>query len=246
MSRAEALGTNQSGATLSPEEIQHRVSQFEWYHSIDLGGGVVTPGIFNHEPLLPLYGIPESLRGKTVLDIGPGHGFFAFEFERRGAEKVVTAELPSWVDHDASPALAAVAASIREAGEAYHREAFGFAIDALGSRVERRFCNEYDLTPERVGVFDFVFCGSVLQHLSDPLRALWAIRRVCRDVARDRRDRCVGRQGVALGPVDSPWSNSIDSPVLASNSARPGRRHGLPPARTGATHRTRNDLVSTV
>jgi hypothetical protein len=32
-------------------------------------------------------------------------------------------------------------------------------------------------------MFDFVFCASVLLHLSDPLRALWALRRVCRDVA---------------------------------------------------------------
>jgi tRNA (mo5U34)-methyltransferase len=170
-------------SSLPPDEIRRRVGGFEWYHCIDLGHGIVTPGTFNLQPLLSHYGIPESLAGKTVLDVGPGHGFFAFEFERRGAERVVTAELPSWTDHDSNPALAAAASSVPEIGEAYHRQAFGFAIDALGSRVERRFCNIYDLTPERVGMFDFVFCASVLLHLSDPLRALWALRRVCRDEA---------------------------------------------------------------
>ena len=61
----------------------------------------------------------------------------------------------------------------------YHRGAFGFAIQARGSRIRRLFCNVYDLTPERVGTYDLVFCASVLLHLTDPLRALYGLRRVC-------------------------------------------------------------------
>jgi tRNA (mo5U34)-methyltransferase len=38
----------------------------------------------------------------------------------------------------------------------------------------------YDLTPERVGEFDLVVCGSLLLHLRDPLRALAAMASVCR------------------------------------------------------------------
>ena len=52
-----------------------------------------------------------------------------------------------------------------------------------GSRVERHFHSVYDLTPERVGIYDLVFCASVLLHLTDPLRAMYGIRRVCRDQA---------------------------------------------------------------
>jgi len=37
----------------------------------------------------------------------------------------------------------------------------------------------YDLTPERVGRFDVVVCGSLMLHLRDPVRALEAIRGVC-------------------------------------------------------------------
>ena len=70
-----------------------------------------------------------------------------------------------------------------ESAAEYHRGALGFAIQAKGSRVERHFHSVYDLTPERVGTYDLVFCASVLLHLTDPLRAMYGIRRVCRDQA---------------------------------------------------------------
>jgi tRNA (mo5U34)-methyltransferase len=170
-------------ARLSPDEIRRRVGEFEWYHKIDLGGGVTTPGEYDLEPLLPHYGLPESLEGKSVLDVGPGHGYFAFEFERRGAAKVATSELPTWTEHDASPELQEFFHSVPESAAEYHRGALGFAIQAKGSRVERHFHSVYDLTPDRVGTYDLVFCASVLLHLTDPLRAMYGIRRVCRDQA---------------------------------------------------------------
>lgn len=170
-------------AALSPEEIRRRVSEYEWYHTIDLGHGITTPGQYDLTPLLKHYGLPESLEGKSVLDVGPAHGFFSFEFERRGAAKVATAELPSWVEHDASPVLQEVFDRVPASADDYHRGALGFAIQARRSRVERQFCNVYDLTPERVGAYDVVFCASVLLHLTDPLRALYGLRRVCRGEA---------------------------------------------------------------
>jgi len=168
---------------LSQDEIRRRVSEFDWYHRIDLGDGIVTPGVYDLAPIMENYGIPDSLAGRTVLDVGPGHGFFAFEFEKRGAASVVTAELPDWSDHDAHPEVSKAQHAVATERADYHRGAFGFAIQARRSRVDRRFCNIYDLSPERVGTFDLVFCASVLLHLTDPLRALYAIRRVCRDHA---------------------------------------------------------------
>src|SRR5690349_21745214 len=94
-------------SALTPEEIRRRAAEFEWYHTIDLGHGIKTPGQYDLAPLLRHYGLPASLDGMSVLDVGPGHGFFAFEFEQRGASKVATAELPTWSDHDASPVLQA-------------------------------------------------------------------------------------------------------------------------------------------
>ena len=167
---------------MSPDEIRRRLAEYEWYHAVDLGHGILTPGQYDMAPLLEHYGLPEALAGKSVLDIGPGHGYFAFEFERRGAA-VATAELPNWDEHDAGPQLQEEFAGYSKPPVSYHRGAFGFAIEARRSRVQRHFCNVYDLTPERVGTYDLVFCASVLLHLTDPLRALFAIRKVCRDQA---------------------------------------------------------------
>lgn len=169
--------------SLSVDEIRRRVNEYEWYHRIDLGGGIITPGLYDLEPLLDHYGIPQILEGRSVLDVGPAHGYFAFEFERRGAIRVATAELPTWADHDAGPDLREQFKHYPESTNEYHRGAFGFAIQARGSRIERHFCNVYDLSPEQVGTFDIVFCASVLLHLTDPLRAIYAIRRVCREQA---------------------------------------------------------------
>jgi len=43
-----------------------------------------------------------------------------------------------------------------------------------GSKVEKKFVNIYDLSPEVFGgrKFDIVFCGSVSSHLRDPILAL--------------------------------------------------------------------------
>jgi tRNA (mo5U34)-methyltransferase len=41
-------------------------------------------------------------------------------------------------------------------------------------------CNLYELSPERLGAFDLVFCGSVLIHLRDQLLALERMASVCR------------------------------------------------------------------
>lgn len=44
-------------------------------------------------------------------------------------------------------------------------------------RIERSI---YDLDPEDDGMFDFVYVGSLLLHLRDPVRALERVRSVCR------------------------------------------------------------------
>jgi tRNA (mo5U34)-methyltransferase len=170
---------------MNADDIRRGAEQFDWYHTIDLGHGIVTKGVYDHRPLLKHYGIPDDLSGKTVLDAGPAHGFFAFEFEKRGAERVVTVELPRWSDHDGSPQLKQ---SWHDAGldttlEPYMRGALAFAIEARNSKVEQLFHNIYDLSPELVGTYDYTFCGSVLLHLTDPLRALYALRSVTRHCA---------------------------------------------------------------
>jgi tRNA (mo5U34)-methyltransferase len=166
-------------------DLLDEMHTFHWYHTIDLGNGIITPGEYDHRPLLKYYGIPEDLTGKTVLDIGPAHGFFSFEFEKRNARRVVAVELPRWSDHDSSPQLKKTFRDDQtddKAGEYLHG-ALDFAIRVKQSKVERMFYSVYEISPATVGVYDIVFCGSLLIHLTDPIRALYALRSVTKDYA---------------------------------------------------------------
>ncbi len=160
------------------KELQRQVDALEWYHTLDLGQGVITPGIFDHRPYLHYYGIPDDLTGKTVLDVGAASGFFAFEMERRGAQ-VTALDLPAWLAHDFGP-LHPLDKTPEEA-EHYLRDPIMLAKRALGSKIDKVEMTVYDISPDTVGMFDLVFCGSVLLHLTDPIRALWRLRDVTRE-----------------------------------------------------------------
>jgi tRNA (mo5U34)-methyltransferase len=166
-------------------ETKQKMLQYQWYHTIDLGQGLITPGQYDHRPLIQHYGLPDRVAGKTVLDVGPAQGFFAFEFEKRGAARVVTVELPRWSEHDGSASLKASFQrdQVDIHNEDYLHGALKFAIETRHSKVEQMYCNVYDLGPSTTGLFDIVFCGSLLIHLTDPLRALYALRSVTRDYA---------------------------------------------------------------
>jgi tRNA (mo5U34)-methyltransferase len=151
-----------------------------WYHTLDLPDGIVTPGWFDLRGVVDRLPWPD-VRGKRCLDVATYDGFFAFELERRGAREVVATDIsdhdqwdwPERIRAQGPETLAAVAGPEKGAG-------FRVAHAALGSGVEKVELNVYDLSPERVGHFDVVVCGSLLLHLRDPLRALSAIRSVCR------------------------------------------------------------------
>ncbi|MBL8702111.1 MAG: methyltransferase domain-containing protein [Alphaproteobacteria bacterium] len=161
--------------------LQARVAAQGWYHSIDLGNGVVTPGEFDHRHHLQRYRIPERLDGKRVLDIGTFDGFWAFEFERRGASQVVALDLDTFGDLDLPPR----ARDKIPAEELAAKLGRGFVIAhaALGSRVERRIGSVYTMAAEQWGTYDLTHIGNVLVHLRDPAHALARMRGVTRGTA---------------------------------------------------------------
>ena len=121
-----------------------------------------------------------DVRGKRCLDVGTWDGYLAFELERRGASEVVALDIPDHQDWDWPPDVRAQGGE-RLAELAGPEKGAGFSVarEAKGSAVEKVDMTVYDLSPERVGNFDVVLCGSLMLHLRDPLRALEAIRSVC-------------------------------------------------------------------
>jgi tRNA (mo5U34)-methyltransferase len=164
-------GTDQETAGVQAE-LRARLSQVTWYHTQELAPGVVTPGMFDLRPYVHRYGLPDDLSGLRALDVGTFEGFWAFEMERRGAE-VVALDVDRLQDLDWPPRL-------RPEGDERRGEGFALAKRALGSSVERVGMTIYEATPERLGTFDLVFCGSVLIHVRDPMLALERLASLCR------------------------------------------------------------------
>jgi SAM-dependent methyltransferase len=152
-----------------------------WYHTLELGSGVVTPGHFDMRQVVDRLPWPD-VRGKRCLEVATFDGFLAFELERRGASEVVCTDIS---DHESWDWPADIRARgpghMADIGEYYGEKGLGFRIahEALDSSVEKVETNVYDLSPERLGTFDVVVCGSLLLHLREPLRALEAMRSVC-------------------------------------------------------------------
>jgi tRNA (mo5U34)-methyltransferase len=158
--------------------LADRIAEVSWYHSVSLPGGIVTPGSFDNLDELARVPFPESLKGRRCLDVATADGFWAFEMERRGAEEVVAIDVrPEHLDW---PGNAASRAHVGDASASPKPRGFDVAHDALGSRVRWREISAYALDPDEVGEFDFIFIGSVLGHLRDPVGALASIRGVLR------------------------------------------------------------------
>ncbi|MGI9081967.1 MAG: class I SAM-dependent methyltransferase [Thermoleophilaceae bacterium] len=152
-----------------------------WYHTIDVAPGVSTPGVFDLRPVVDRLPWPD-VRGKRCLDVGTYDGYLAFELERRGAAEVVATDISDHAEWDHEVRLGGQSTELLEQIAGEKGGGFEIARELLGSSVEKRAINAYDLSPEQVGEFDVVVCGSLLLHLRDPLRALAAIRSVCRGV----------------------------------------------------------------
>jgi tRNA (mo5U34)-methyltransferase len=150
-----------------------------WYHTMELAPGTVTPGWFDLRPIVDGLPWPE-VSGKRCLDVGPYDGFLSFELEQRGAAEVVAADIGTPSEWD-WPLRLRKRGPATVAGMAGERTGAGFEIarKLLGSEVERVEISVYDLSPDRLGSFDVVVCGSLLLHLRDPVTALEAIRSVC-------------------------------------------------------------------
>lgn len=184
--------------------LAERVELLPWYHTIDLGNGIVTPGNHDHRDFVRHVGLPDDLTGKRVLDVATFDGFWAFELERRGAE-VVAIDLPTSADLDWPWGARDIV--LAEKLDVPLGEGFAIAAEALGSKVEKHAISVYDLPTSGLGEFDLCFIGDVLLHLARPLDALRAVRSVCRGdlTIIDRYDPTITGQGDTLLRYGGGW-----------------------------------------
>jgi tRNA (mo5U34)-methyltransferase len=159
--------------------MQRRVDEHPfWYHTMDVAPGVTTPGWFDLRHIVNQLPWPD-VKGMRCLDIGTYDGFFAFEMERRGAAEVIAIDVEDHLLWDWPPDYRAKDLP-RDPGFSGPPKGAGFRLvhELIGSNVDWRPLNVYDLDPDTIGTFDVVVMGSLLIHLRDPIRALEAVRRV--------------------------------------------------------------------
>jgi len=180
-------------AMSSPEEVQLQADAIAWFHTIDLGNGVVTKG---HSTSV----IPEALfppiAGCRVLDIGAWDGYYSFMAERLGASRVVALDHYAWgVDIGAREAYWTECAAngtlpdqSRDLTDFWRselpgRRGFEFASATLGSKVEPRLGDFATTDLTELGSFDVVLYLGVLYHMKEPLTCLERLRSVTSGVA---------------------------------------------------------------
>ncbi|HEY2159689.1 MAG TPA: methyltransferase domain-containing protein [Solirubrobacteraceae bacterium] len=150
-----------------------------WYHTIDFPDGTVTPGFADTRGARAQVSWPSAMAGGRCLDVGTFDGFWAFEMERLGAREVIALDVedPTKIDwpydwRRAGPQVVRADGRLDGSG-------FTLAAAALEASATRTSGSVYELDPEIHGRFDVAFCGALLLHLQDPVRALEAIRDVC-------------------------------------------------------------------
>lgn len=183
----------QSISGVDPDLVA-RINGRQWFHTIDLGNGLVTPGLPPSEVLEGPEAFP-AVRGRTVLDIGAWDGKYSFRAEQAGATRVVALDEYVWRTDfvkrreywDACEATGVVPSpSHREffdSGLTPGKEGFELVKAALDSRVEAVVGDFMTMDLAMLGTFDVVLFLGVLYHLVNPLGALERLFQLTREVA---------------------------------------------------------------
>lgn len=154
----------------SATNLQEIVDSYFWWHSIDLGNGIITNGTKTPEIMQLEYENTFSkinLVGRTVLDIGTWNGGFAVEAWRRGASSVTGVDHFTW-------------------NHPYYRgrETFNLVSEVTGANLKAidRDLDDPRLDLSDIGQHDVVLFLGVFYHLKNPLSALREVSGTVRDV----------------------------------------------------------------
>ena len=184
---------------VSAQEVRRRVDLVPfWFHSIDVGHGIITPGKKSADVQraeLESLRIPD-VTGKTVLDIGAFDGFYSFEAERRGAASVTALDHYVWsMDLEAHDRHWQESRARGEVPRAYQempywkpselpgKRGFDTAHELRRSGVRTVVADFMEMDLEALGTFDVVLFLGVLYHMQNPLESLKRVAAVTREVA---------------------------------------------------------------
>jgi len=151
--------------------LESEIYNIKWWHPITLGD-YVTPGMNQEtENTFLNLDLPSDLSGKTVLDIGCWDGYYSFECEKRGADRVVANDHYIWHDNN-----------ISGDGIGWTKDAgFDLAHKVLNSKVEKLTVPVEELSPDKYGTFDYVLMLGVIYHSKNPIQYMEIAKSMCKD-----------------------------------------------------------------
>jgi tRNA (mo5U34)-methyltransferase len=174
--RSERLNSFQR--SVMDEAIKNEISRRKWYHRIELGNGIRTPGF----PWEAIWNNARHARasidyaGKAVLDLGSWDGMWAFEAEALGAGLVIATDCMNYWQipwHQGMNNLLLI------------REAIFSEVVPLWNvspyRLRDRLDNALYSHPLLKEGFDIVQHLGILYHLRDPLFSLAQARSIMKD-----------------------------------------------------------------
>jgi len=190
---------SQAPSSLTRGEIEARIATVPfWWHSIDVGQGITTPGHKTPTHLaaeLKSLRLPD-LRKKTVLDIGAWDGFYSFAAERLGAERVTALDHFVWsidlkehkkyydncIARGVSPEPYETMPYYKPV-ELPGKRGFATARELRGSKVESIVADFMNTDLKSIGTFDVVLFLGVLYHMKYPIESLERLAALAREVA---------------------------------------------------------------
>lgn len=136
---------------MDTETIRTEIAKHRWWHRIDLGDGIVTPGECDHgqtqEELSTRWALPADLSNARVLDIGCWDGLFTIASLRRGAKFVHAVDICD-------------------------RPTFRLVVDDVLGLSDRSLFLRRDAQAPLDVFGDIVLCFGVLYHVERPMEVI--------------------------------------------------------------------------
>jgi 2-polyprenyl-3-methyl-5-hydroxy-6-metoxy-1,4-benzoquinol methylase len=154
--------------TQKSEELFREILAYPiWRQRIPLGkDGLTTMGYLSLPGEWEFNYLPQSLEGKSFLDVGSNDGYFCFEAERRGANFITAAD----IYHDGG--------NSNRTG--WSVKGVELLKEYLESKVEIKNQSIYDLSS--LGrQYDVVWCSNVISWLDNMNEALAQLSNACKD-----------------------------------------------------------------
>ena len=199
-----------------PWHVEELSSCF-FYHTINLPDYGLQDGAWDLRGRFDDYVGGADCRGKRVLDVGTASGFLSFEAEAAGAAEVVSFEIDDARRQHLQPFANSDYVLDYDGWRQRQTKVFNSWKNGywLAHRLLRSDCkafygNIYDM-PTALGAFDVVILGAILEHLIDPLSAIFSISRLAKKTIVINTDYLENPTPLALfnGRADRPEASFI-------------------------------------